>query len=62
MHTHTHTVKDSDTSGCSHKEIDSDSDSGDNGIVLIELNLPYITILKAGEKISRQMCDQKLCY
>ena len=59
---HTHRVKDSNTPGCSHKEIDSDSNSGDNRIVLIELNLPYVTILKAGEKISKQLCDQKLPY
>ena len=61
-HRHTHRVKDSNTPGCSHKEIDSDSNSGDNRIVLIELNLPYATILKAGEKISKQLCDQKFCY
>ena len=50
------------TSKASHKEIDSDSNSGDNRIVLIELNLPYATILKAGEKISKHLCDQKFCY
>ena len=61
-HRHTHRVNDSNTPGCSHKEIDSDSNYGDNRIVLIELNLPYATILKAGEKISKQPCDQKFCY
>ena len=59
-HTHTHRVKDSNTPGCSHEEIDSDSDSGYNGIVLIELNLPCVTILKAGEKYQNN-CVTKSC-
>ena len=54
-HTHTHRVKDSNTPACSHKEIDSDS--GYNGIVLIELNLPCVTILKAGEKNIKTVTD-----
>lgn len=54
-HRHTHRVKDSDTAGHPHKEINSESDSCDDGIALIELILPYITILKPGE-ISKQLC------